>query len=201
MKILHLDSSVTGANSITRPLTQATVARLVQKNPDAQVLYRDLADEPLNHYTAVLRIHGAKPDTASPAQLLELELGEQILAEFLAVDTIVIGAPMYNGSIPSQLKAWIDRILVKGETFTYGENGPEGLAGGKRVIVAVARGNLYGPGDAGESYEHLETYLRAVFGFIGIVPEIVAADGIGFGPDHRAASIEKALGTVSALAA
>ena len=73
---------------------------------------------------------------------------------------------MYNFTIPSQLKAWIDRILVAGETFRYSEAGPEGLAGGKRVIVAVSRGGHYAPGTPTEPLEHLETYLRAVFGFI-----------------------------------
>ena len=110
---------------------------------------RDLVSQPLDHLTLA-----AFADTA-------------VLDEFLAADTVVIGAPMYNFSISSQLKSWIDRIAVAGKTFRYAENGPEGLAGGKRVIVAVSRGGFY---DAGNSFEHVETYLRSLFNFIGIEP-------------------------------
>ena len=97
-----------------------------------------------------------------------------MLDEFLAADTIVIGAPMYNFTLPSQLKAWIDRIVIAGKTFRYTENGPEGLAGGKRVIIALARGGFYSDGSPAAALEHLETYLRGVFNFIGIEPEFVA---------------------------
>src|SRR6202012_3032201 len=98
----------------------------------------------------------------------ELAAGQAVLEEFLAADIIVIGAPMYNFTIPSQLKAWIDRIVVGGKTFKYGANGPEGLAGNKRVIVAISRGGFYGAGTPTAALEHLESYLRGVFGFIGI---------------------------------
>jgi len=108
---------------------------------------------------------------------------------------------MYNFTLPSQLKAWIDRILVAGKTFRYTEGGPEGLAGPKRVIVALARGGKYDEGSPAASLEHLETYLRGVFGFIGIEPEFVAADGLNFGPEQRAESIRSALGQTLKLAA
>ena len=108
-----------------------------------------------------------------------------MLDEFLAADTIVIGAPMYNFTLPTQLKAWIDRILVAGKTFRYTENGPEGLAGGKRVIIALARGGFYDAGSPAAALEHLESYLRGVFNFIGIEPEFVAADGLAIGPEQR----------------
>ena len=108
-----------------------------------------------------------------------------MLDEFLAADTIVIGAPMYNFTLPTQLKAWIDRIVVAGKTFRYTANGPEGLAGGKRVIVALARGGIYDEGSPAAALEHLETYLRGVFNFIGIEPEFVAADGLAIGPEQR----------------
>ena len=114
-----------------------------------------------------------------------------MLEEFLAADIVVLGAPMYNFTIPSQLKAWIDRILVAGKTFKYSAQGVEGLAGNKRVIVAISRGGFYGPGTPAAVGEHLETYLRWVFGFIGIQnPEFISADGIQVGPEHR----EKARG-------
>src|SRR6202012_1647604 len=99
----------------------------------------------------------------------ELAAGQAVLEEFLAADIVVLGAPMYNFTIPSQLKAWIDRIIVGGKTFKYGANGAEGLAGNKRLIVAISRGGFYGAGSPTAALEHLETYLRGVFGFIGIV--------------------------------
>jgi FMN-dependent NADH-azoreductase len=114
---------------------------------------------------------------------------------------VVIGAPMYNFTIPSQLKAWIDRILIAGKTFGYTESGPEGLAGGKRVIVALARGGFYDANSPAAALEHLETYLRGVFNFIGIEPEFVAADGLAIGPEQREQSIGVALGQTVRLAA
>ena len=104
-------------------------------------------------------------------------------------------------SISSQLKAWIDRIMVAGKTFRYTENGPEGLAKGKRVIVGVARGGFYNEGSPARAFEHLETYLRGIFNFIGIEPEFVAADGLNIGSEQRAESIRLALGETVRLAA
>ena len=124
-----------------------------------------------------------------------------VLDEFLSADTVVIGAPMYNLTLPTQLKAWLDRILVAGKTFRYTESGPEGLATGKRVIVALARGGFYEQGSPASALEHLETYLRGVFNFIGIEPEFVAADGLAIGPEQREASIKQALGETVRLAA
>ena len=104
-------------------------------------------------------------------------------------------------SLPSQLKAWIDRILVAGKTFRYTETGPEGLATGKRVIVGLARGGFYDANSPAASLEHLESYLQGVFNFIGIEPEFVAADGLAIGPEQREASISQALGETIRLAA
>ena len=109
---------------------------------------------------------------------------------------------MYNFTIPSQLKAWIDRILVAGKTFKYSEKGVEGLAGNKRVIVAISRGGFYGADTPAAAGEHLETYLRWVFGFIGITNlEIIAADGIQIGPEQREKAVAGALRAANALQA
>ena len=129
-------------------------------------------------------------------------MSQAVLAEFLVADTVVLGAPMYNFTIPSQLKAWIDRIVVAGKTFKYGAEGPEGLAGHKRVIVAVTRGGFYGAGTPMAALEHLESYLRGVFGFIGVTQlEFIAADGIQLGPEHREQALAGALQAVTALRA
>jgi len=132
----------------------------------------------------------------------EIATSGAVLAEFLTADTVVLGAPMYNFTIPSQLKAWIDRIVVPGKTFKYGAQGPEGLAGHKRVIVAVSRGGFYGAGTPTAALEHLETYLRGVFGFLGVTQlEFIAADGIQVGPEHREKALASALEAVTALRA
>ena len=183
MTILHVDSSITGENSVSRVLTRRIVDQLSSSAPHTNIVHRDLVAEPLEHLTL-----GAFADTA-------------VLDEFLAADTIVIGAPMYNFTLPSQLKAWLDRILVAGKTFQYTETGPEGLAGGKRVIVALSRGGFYRGDAPAAGLEHLETYLSGVFGFIGITPEFVAADGINLGPDFKARAVETALAEVERLAA
>jgi FMN-dependent NADH-azoreductase len=181
--ILHLDSSINGENSASRAISKNIVGQLKSALWGEQVVYRDLVADPLPHLTL---------DSFADASVLD---------QFMAADTIVIGAPMYNFTLPTQLKAWLDRILVAGKTFRYTENGPEGLAGGKRVIIALARGGIYGEGSPAAGLEHLETYLRGVFGFIGIEPEFVAADGLAIGPEQREASINAALGAELALAA
>ena len=183
MTILHLDASINGDNSASRTLSGAIVERLKPANWAEQVIYRDLVANPIPHLT--LDAFAANLD----------------LEEFLAADTVVIGAPMYNFTLPTQLKAWIDRIVVAGRTFHYTANGPEGLAGGKRVIIALARGGFYHEGAPAAALEHLETYLRGVFNFIGIEPEFVAADGLAIGPEQREESLGLALGETVRLAA
>ena len=183
MTILHIDSSINGENSASRAISRSIVGQLRASDPVSELVTRDLVSEPLPHLTL---------DTFADSTVLD---------EFLAADTIVIGAPMYNFTLPTQLKAWLDRILVAGKTFRYTESGPEGLATGKRVIVALARGGFYDAGSPASALEHLESYLRGVFNFIGIEPEFVAADGLNLGTEQRDASISQALGETVRLAA
>lgn len=199
MKLLHIDSSVLGPHSVSRQVSAAIVDRLRQATPALDITYRDLTQTPLAHLSGS---HLAAAQGApAPAELApDLAASAAVLDEFLAADVVVIGAPMYNFTIPSQLKAWIDRILVAGKTFKYGAAGPEGLAGGKRVIVAISRGGHYGAGSPAAAGEHLETYLRWVFGFIGIAnPEFISADGIQLGPDHREKGLAGALQAATSL--
>jgi FMN-dependent NADH-azoreductase len=193
MKLLHIDSSVLGPHSVSRQVSAAIVDRLRAATPDLDVVYRDLTTTPLDHLSGP---HLAAAQGAEPATALRQDLaaGQAVLEEFLAADVVVIGAPMYNFTIPSQLKAWIDRIVVAGKTFKYGQKGAEGLAGNKRVIIAISRGGFYGAGTPSAVGEHLETYLRWVFGFIGIAnPEIISADGIQMGPEIREKAVAGAL--------
>jgi FMN-dependent NADH-azoreductase len=187
MKLLHIDSSITGGNSVSRKLTADIVARLRDSNPGIEVTHRDLIAEPLGHLTL--------GDMPAPGE------STIVLDEFLGADVVVIGAPMYNFTLSSQLKAWLDRILVAGKTFSYGATGPIGLVSGKRVIVAVSRGGFYGEETPSAINEHLETYLKAVFGFIGAPPEFVIAEGVMAGPEHHEAAMAHADRTITALAA
>src|ERR1700756_978270 len=201
-KLLHIDSSVLGPHSVSRQLSAAIVDRLRQTTPGLDIAYRDLTTAPLAHLSGMHLAAAQGNAPADPLLQQELAAGKAVLEEFLAADIVVLGAPMYNFSLPSQLKAWIDRILVAGKTFKYDANGPQGLAGGKRVIVAISRGGYYGAGSPAAALEHLETYLRGVFGFIGIQnPEFIIADGIQVGPDHREKSLANALQAATSLRA
>lgn len=201
MKLLHIDSSVLGPHSVSRQVSAAIVDRLRQATPSLDIVYRDLTQTPLAHLSGShLAVAQGAP---APAELgPDLAASAAVLNEFLAADIVVIGAPMYNFTLPSQLKAWIDRILVAGKTFKYGAAGPEGLAGGKRVIVAISRGGYYDAGSPGAALEHLETYLRGVLAFIGITnPEFIRADGIKVGPEHREKALAGALQAATSLRA
>ena len=184
MKLLHIDSSALGAESVTRELSAAIAARWLDAVPGLTVDYRDLDTDPLPHLSGG-SLAQADPDEAAEA--------ERVLAQFLAADVVVIGAPMYNFAIPSTLKAWIDRVTVAGRTFHYTAAGPEGLAGGKRVIVASGRGGLH----AGAVSDFVEPYLGFVFGFMGIQDvEFVRAEGVAYSPQHRADAIAGALAAI-----
>ena len=193
MKLLHIDASALGSHSVSRGLTQSIVAELARTEPSHTVTYRDLAVEPLGHWSPVA-------DANDPSSVL----GQALLEEFLAADTIVIGAPMYNFGIPSQLKAWIDRIAVAGKTFQYTANGPEGLAKGKRVIIASSRGGIYSAGPAA-GLDFQEPYLRAVLGFLGITDiEFIRAEGVNMSAEHKTQAVEAAhvaIGSVARKAA
>jgi FMN-dependent NADH-azoreductase len=202
MKLLHIDASILGGNSVSRQLSAAVVDRLRKTTPGLEVTYRDISTAPLQHLTGahLAAAQGATPE--APVLRDDIAASAAALDEFLAADIVVIGAPMYNFTIPSQLKAWIDRILVAGKTFRYTDKGVEGLVGGKRVIVTVSRGGFYGAGTPAAAGEHLETYLRWVFGFIGIAdPEIIIAEGVQVSPEQRQKALVGALQAVGSLSA
>ena len=189
MNILHIDSSILGEHSVSRQLTAAIAARLQAGAPGATVHYRDLAAQPLPQFTAT-------PGEAEGAAL------SAALEHVLAADIIVIGAPMYNFAIPSQLKSWLDALAVPGKTFQYGANGPEGLLGAKRVIIASTRGGYYGADTPMAPLEHQESHLRSFFGFLGVTqPEFVRAEGVKVSDDARAQAMTAAFEQIEALRA
>ena len=202
MKLLHIDSSVLGPHSVSRQVSAAIVERLRQTTPGLDIVYRDLTATPLSHLSGSLLAAAQGVTPTDPAVQRDVAVSQAVLDEFLSADMVVLGAPMYNFTIPGQLKAWIDRILVAGKTFKYGAQGPEGLAGNKRVIVAISRGGFYGPGTQAAAFEHLESYLRGVFGFIGVTKlEFISADGVRVGPEHREKALASALQAVTRLEA
>jgi FMN-dependent NADH-azoreductase len=198
MKILRVDTSVTGPESASRVLTQALTDHFRATHPGAEVTELDLAANPLPHIdpvtTGAIRLPAERQDdamkAAHPAE-------RAVLDQFLASDVVIIGAPMYNFTVPSSLKAWLDRLGVPGVTFSYSEAGPQGLAGGRRVIVVLSQGGVY---EADSPFEHHESFLRDFFAFIGIDDvEFVRANKIGFGPEAREQSLAEARVEIAAL--
>ena len=198
MNILQIDSSVLGDNSVSRNLTAGIVADLVAQNPSAKVTVRDLDREAPAHLgNHLLPVLGGPKDGLNAAQQAELDVTEAYLAEFLAADVLVIGVPQYNFGIPSQLKAWIDRIAQAGRTFRYTENGPEGLAKGKKVIVVSSRGGVRQDGAALDLHE---VTVDVVLRFLGITDiSFVRAHGLAMGAESREAGLSTAKTQIAAL--
>ncbi len=202
MKLLHIDSSPLAGNSVSRQLTERVVAQWRATHTGTVVDYLDLAkDAPshLNMDSLGFRI-GPTAGGLSDVQRRENEISEALVSQFLAADVIVVGAPMYNFSVPSQLKAWIDRVAQAGRTFTYTDKGPKGLAGGKTVIVASSRGGVYSTNPALAGLDHQESYLKTVFGFLGITGiQFVRAEGMAMGEAAKAQALSAADVTIKAL--
>jgi FMN-dependent NADH-azoreductase len=202
MKLLHLDSSILGEGSVSRNLSAEIVAAQRAAHPGIEIIYRDLATDPIGHLNGprLAALQGATPSESAIAA--DVEKGQAALEEFLAAGIVVIGAPMYNFTIPSQLKAWIDRIAVAGRTFRYTEHGPQGLAGDKKLIIASSRGGMFGPDSPTATFDHQETYLRALFGFLGVTDiTFIRAEGVAMGPDARERAIAAAKAAAIGLAA
>jgi FMN-dependent NADH-azoreductase len=197
--ILVIDSAASGDASVSRVLVREAVAALTAAAP-ARVVTRDLGAEPVPHLVAAT-LAGVRATPATEAEHAARALSDALIAELRAADTIVIGAPMYNFSIPTTLRAWFDHVLRAGETFRYTEAGPEGLLAGKRVIVVESRGGLYSEGPA-QAIDFQEPYLRHLLGFIGLDDvTFVRAEKIGYGPEAREAAIASATAALRELAA
>ena len=198
MNLLHLDSSILGDSSASRQLSRALVDAWQAASPEIKVSYRDLASDALSHLSAASLVAGGTPaELRDAAQQHEVELAEATLNQFLAADAIVIGAPMYNFTIPTQLKAWVDRIAVAGKTFAYSESGPKGLAGGKKVVIVSTAGGIHAGQPSGQAHE---AYLELVLRFLGITDiEIVRAEGLAYGEEPRANALKSAQAQIDEL--
>jgi FMN-dependent NADH-azoreductase len=203
MNLLHVDSGILGGISVTRQLSAALVARQRRLHPKVKITYRDLAQNPIPHLTGpYLAALTGTPAMHGPELAHDLAIGTAVLEEFLAADLVVIGAPMYNFTIPTQLKAWFDRLAVAGKTFRYTESGAVGLLGGKRVLIASSRGGFYGVDSPLHAVDHQETYLKAILGFFGITQvQFVRAEGVAISPQFRETALRTALDQIGQMEA
>ena len=196
--ILVIDSAVSGDASVSRHLVREAVAALTERET-SHVIYRDLGAAPVPHLTEAT-VAGVRAEPTTDAEHASRALSDALIAELRAADTVVIGAPMYNFSIPTTLRAWFDHVLRAGQTFSYSEAGPKGLLEGKRVIVVESRGGLYSEGPA-QAIDFQEPYLRHLLGFIGLTDvSFVHAEKIGYGPEARAQAIAAATTELRQLA-
>jgi FMN-dependent NADH-azoreductase len=202
VRLLHIDSSVLGPHSASRALSAEIVARQVALHPGVNVVRRDLAADAALHLSSAHLAAWQGSAVEDPDLGADLAKGGAYLEELFAADIIVIGAPMYNFTIPSQLKAWIDRVVVAGKTFRYGANGAEGLLNNKKAFIASSRGNVYAAGSPAATLEHHESYLTGVLSFIGLTDvTIVRAEGLAFGAEAKEAAMLKARENIAAMAA
>jgi FMN-dependent NADH-azoreductase len=196
--ILVIDSSVSGEASVSRSLIREAVAALSASGPTT-VVTRDLGTDPVPHLIEAT-VAGVRSTPETAAEHAARALSDTLIDELRAADVVVIGAPMYNFSVPTSLRSWFDHVLRAGETFRYTEAGPEGLLPGKRVVVIESRGGLYSEGPA-QAIDFQEPYLRHLLGFMGLTDvTFVRAEKIGYGPDARTAAIASATGELQALA-
>ncbi len=203
MNLLHIDSSILGTHSVSRALTHQIVEQWRTSHAVSKVEYLDLAADAPTHLNADSMGFRAPPSDQKPSALQKAEnaISEKLVSQFLAADVVVIGAPMYNFGIPTQLRAWIDRIAQPGRTFGYSDKGPHGLAGGKTVIVVSSRGGVYSTSEGGRAMEHQESYLQTVLGFLGITDvRFVRAEGVAMGEPAKTAALDSAALAVRALA-
>jgi FMN-dependent NADH-azoreductase len=190
--LLRIDSSALGDFSTSRKLTASIARAWHQVNPRGRVIHRDLAAAPPAHLTGRVMLAMRSRDLTglTEEERTQVALSDELVEEFLAADAVVIGAPMYNFSLPTPLKGWIDRIAQAGRTFKYTESGPVGLAGNKRVVIASSRGGMYAGTPMEAALDHQESYLRGVLAFIGITDvTIIRAEGTSMGPE----AVQKAM--------
>ncbi len=200
--LLHIQSSPNLHASVSRDLSAGFVANHRESHPDDTVTTRDLVTTHIPHLGVdLLGGYFGKPEAHTPEQKAALRLSDELIDEMSAADLLVISAPMYNFSIPSQLKAWIDHIVRAGRTFQYTAEGPKGLVSGKKAMVFLAAGGIYSDGPF-KTYDFQENYLRAILGFLGITDmTAVRAEGLAMGPDAAAKAVAGARARAAELAA
>ena len=201
MNILHIDASASDSvASHTRRLSSELVERLKTANPGATIVYRDLVANPLPHVDMTIR-HAWTAENTGDTKLAEtMSRSKALVDELKAADLVVVGSPMYNFTIPSTLKAWIDHVAIAGQTFSYTAEGPRGLLSGK-VYLVLSSGGIYSEGPFA-AYDHLSTYLTAIFNFLGVLDvEVIRAEGIAYGSEQDQAAMASAAQQIQAIVA
>jgi FMN-dependent NADH-azoreductase len=199
-KLLFVTSSIFGADSKSRQLGQAFVAKWREQHPDTTVVERDLAAEALPHFTgATMAAIFTPAEKRSPEQAEAVAYADRLIEELEGADTILLAVPMYNFSVPSTLKAWIDHVARAGRTFRYTDRGPVGLLKGKKVFIVTSRGGVYTQGPA-KALDFHEPYLRGVLGFLGLDDiTFVHAEGLAVSPEAAAQSLAGARERIHSL--
>ncbi len=200
--ILHLNSSVRSAGSVSRQLTAEFIEKLKAAHLGAKVVERDLAAQPVPHLSeAMMGAFFTPAEQRSPEQASLVKLSDELVAELLSADIVVVGAPMYNFSVSSTLKSWIDHVARAGVTFKYTETGPVGLVNGKKFYIFTSRGGVYSSGPA-KALDFHETYLRGVLGFLGITDvNFVHSEGLAMGDEAVNSAIAGSRSAMEALIA
>ena len=198
--ILFVSSSLSGEGSKSRQVAGELVGSL-QAAFGSRVVERHLTPATMPHIDmTTFAAAGTPADKRTPEQAVAATLADTIIAEAETADVIVLAAPMYNFSVPSTLKAWLDHLARSGRTFRYTEKGPIGLLTGKRVYVVVSRGGFYGESSPAKSMEHQDSYLRAFFSFLGINDvTVIPVEGQGIGGEIAAQELAKARSAVATL--
>ncbi|MCG6138234.1 MAG: FMN-dependent NADH-azoreductase [Nostoc sp. LLA-1] len=193
--ILHIDTSPRGERSISRRLSYKFITSWKDTHLNDIVTYRDLGHHPVPHVDeSWIAAAFTPPDNRTPELTEAIKLSDSLIDEFLAADRYVLGVPMYNFSIPSTLKAYIDQIVRVGRTFAVTENGYQGLVdNSKKVLIITSRGGSFRPGTPEAAYDYQEPYLRAIFGYMGLTDvTFIHADNLNAGDEARNKSLDAA---------
>jgi FMN-dependent NADH-azoreductase len=188
--------------SVSTKVAHELVQKLQAQDPAATLVHRDIGAAPLPHIDGLFAVGSKKPaEQRTPEEVQSAQLSDALTAELLAADTLVLATGLINFNIYSSLKAWIDNVARAGLTFRYTENGPVGLATGKKAYIVLASGGVYSDGPAAP-YNHAVPYLKTVLGFIGITDvEVVYVEGLALGPDAADKAFASAQEQIAALAA
>lgn len=200
--ILHINSSVRHQGSHSRSLTAEFLASWQAAHPSDRIIERDLASDPVPHLSEQMVGAFFTPEEQRTAvQSSTVQLSDVLVDELMAADILVLGAPMYNFSISSGLKAWIDHVVRAGRTFKYSAAGAAGLLGGRKVLVVTAAGGSYSEAPA-SAHDFVSNYLRTVLGFIGLTDiTFVRAEGLAMGEAAMAEALAKSRAALHQLAA
>ncbi|MDZ7950670.1 FMN-dependent NADH-azoreductase [Nostoc sp. DedQUE09] len=199
--ILHIDSSPRGDRSKSRKLAKEFIAAWQSLHPDDVVSYRDLRQTPVPHVTEDWIVACFTPPEALTSEMTELlKFSDELVDEFLAADRCVFSVPMYNFSIPSNFKGYIDQVIRVGRTFTEEDGQVKGLANGKKVLFITSRGVEYGAGSLYEGWDCQEPALRYAFQFMGVTDiEFIHANGLDMGDEVRKRALDKAQSEIQEL--